>query len=143
MNTFITIKPDEKVDSGEYPFIDLRNTEKQKGRNLSFATKYFISSYFYEIFPAIDSKEPAYLEVERPTGTADMFLIGKEKFFFKKLEYVGYSPNGYHVFKGLPFEDHRNLKGVPRSKKFLFVHIEPKNDKFKLRYAQKQHAATQ
>jgi hypothetical protein len=64
-------------------------------------------------------------------------------YFFKKLEYVGYSPNGYHVFKGLPFDDHRNLKGVPRSKKFLFVHIEPKNDKFKLRYAPKQHAAIQ
>lgn len=143
MNTFITIKPDEKVDSGEYPFIDLRNTEKQKGRNLSFATKYFISSYFYEILPAIESGEPAYLEAEPLTGTGSLFCSVKEKFFFKKLEYVGYSPNGYHVFKGLPFEDHRNLKGVPRSKKFLFVHIEPKNDKFKLRYAPKQHASIQ
>jgi hypothetical protein len=83
MNTFITIKPDEKVDSGEYPFIDLRNTEKRKGRGILFATKYLVSGFFYEIIPVIDSDEPARLEAERPTGTRDLFLVGKEKFFFK------------------------------------------------------------
>lgn len=143
MVEFITIKPDEKVDNGELPDIDLRNTEKRKGKGGLLAKQYLMSGFFYDIITVIETGEPAYLETEPPAGTASLFCSVKEKFFFKKLEYVGYSSNGYHVFKGLPFDDHRNLKGVPRSKKFLFVHIEPKNDKFKLRYAPKQHAAIQ
>lgn len=141
MNSFITIKPDE--DNKEYPLIDLRNTEKRKGKGILLATKYFVSSFFYEIVSVSTSEPVAYLEAETPTGMMDLFKGVKEKFFFKKLEYIGYSPNGFHVFKGLPFEDHRNLKGVPRSKKYLRVHIKPDDKRFTFRYAKQQHPAIQ
>lgn len=117
-------------------FVNISKTEKV--RSIFLAKQIFVSSHSYDIICVADEQEIPFLEVEHQGGTGDLFGKPKEKFLFKKLVYIGFSPNGYHVLKGIPIDDHRKIKGVPKHKRYLFVNIRPDETRFKFRYSEQQ-----